>query len=81
MSKKRKKSKKSKGAILVPVDFSATSEEALALAATMAVAAGFAPVVRAWRAIGAVDDDDRLTELGAYAVPRGLDMVWGLGAQ
>jgi hypothetical protein len=37
----------------------------------------FEIVLPAWQAAGAVDDDRRLTELGAWALPRALARAWG----
>ena len=34
-------------------------------------------IVEKLRALGLVDDDDRLTDLGAWALPRGLARAWG----
>jgi hypothetical protein len=39
--------------------------------------AGFALVATAWLALGVIDDDDRLTPLGTWALPRALARAWG----
>jgi hypothetical protein len=41
-----------------------------------AVASAFACTLDAWRVTGAIDDDDRLTELGVWLLPRALERVW-----
>jgi hypothetical protein len=37
----------------------------------------FEVVVPSWEAVGAVDADRRLTELGAWGLPRALARAWG----
>jgi hypothetical protein len=39
--------------------------------------AGFSIVSPAWLALGVLDDRDRLTPLGAWALPRALARAWG----
>ncbi len=39
--------------------------------------AGFEIVTFAWLALEVIDDDDRLTPLGAWVLPRGLARAWG----
>lgn len=38
--------------------------------------AGFATVVELWQALGAVDDDERLTALGQWGLPEALQLAW-----
>jgi hypothetical protein len=37
----------------------------------------FEVVLPTWAAVGAVDADRRLTELGAWGLPRALARAWG----
>jgi hypothetical protein len=40
------------------------------------IEAGFELIVPLWRVIGAIDADDRLTELGRWGLPRALAWAW-----
>jgi hypothetical protein len=42
----------------------------------LALSLGFHTVARLWRALGAVDEDERLTELGWWGVPAALFRAW-----
>jgi hypothetical protein len=42
----------------------------------MVVLAGLTTVVSLWRALGALDDDDRLTALGLWGLPEALRHAW-----
>lgn len=44
--------------------------------ATLSVSIGLVPVLRLWRQLGALDDDDRLTELGWWGIPASVDRAW-----
>ena len=41
-----------------------------------AVASAFGAALHAWRAAGAITDDDTLTELGVWVLPRALAAAW-----
>lgn len=40
------------------------------------VASAVAVLTPLWRAVGIIDEDDRLTALGSWGLPRALDSVW-----
>ncbi|HEX7097046.1 MAG TPA: hypothetical protein VF183_14255 [Acidimicrobiales bacterium] len=44
-----------------------------------AVASAFAAAMPAWRVTGAITDDERLSELGLWLLPRALVFAWGGG--
>lgn len=41
------------------------------------IEAGFELVVPVWQGVGAIDADERLTELGRWGLPRALTWAWG----
>ncbi|MCK0112469.1 hypothetical protein MWU75_10000 [Ornithinimicrobium sp. F0845] len=44
--------------------------------AALSVSLGLFPVLDLWRQLGALDEDDRLTELGWWGIPESLDRAW-----
>lgn len=44
--------------------------------AALSISLGLYPVLRLWRQLGAVDHNDRLTQLGWWGIPESLDLAW-----
>jgi hypothetical protein len=43
-----------------------------------AVASAFGCTLDAWRVTGVIDDNDRVTELGVWLLPRALELAWAV---